>query len=112
MIAMTAEDLRRRARRFARRMKARLPEDERIHLMSGESVVGGGSCPEHQLPTTLIAFEPNRLSPNAIESRLRAHEPPIILRMEEDRLLVDLRTVFPAQESLLVEGLCKAVVSG
>jgi L-seryl-tRNA(Ser) seleniumtransferase len=112
MIAMTAEDLRRRARRFARRMKARLPEGARIHLLSGESVVGGGSCPDHQLPTTLIALESSRMSPNAIESRLRTHEPPVILRMEEDRLLVDLRTVFAAQEYILMESLCKAMVGG
>jgi L-seryl-tRNA(Ser) seleniumtransferase len=112
MIAMTAQDLSRRARRFARRMKARLPEGARIHLLTGNSVVGGGSCPECQLPTTLIALESSRLSPNTIESRLRSQEPPIILRMEEDKLLADLRTVFPAQESTLMEGLCKAVVSG
>jgi L-seryl-tRNA(Ser) seleniumtransferase len=110
MIAMTSQDLNRRARRLARRMKARLPEGARIHLLTGNSVVGGGSCPECQLPTILIAFESSRLSPNAIESRLRSQEPPIIVRMEEDKLLVDLRTVFPAQEAILMESLCKAAV--
>jgi hypothetical protein len=58
----------------------------------------------------LIALESSRLSPNAIESRLRSQEPPIIVRMEEDKLLVDLRTVFPAQEAILMESLCKAAV--
>jgi L-seryl-tRNA(Ser) seleniumtransferase len=81
-----------------------------VQLKQGSSVVGGGSCPECRLPTTLIALETDRLSPNAIESRLRAQDPPIILRLEEDRLLIDLRTVFPAQERALAEGLRNAVV--
>ena len=111
MIAMTPQELKMRSRRFSRKLKSRLPEGTKIHLSEGNSVVGGGSCPECQLPTTLMALESSRLSPNAIESRLRMQDPPIILRMEEDRLLVDLRTVFPAQESALIEGLCKAVIS-
>ena len=74
--------------------------------------MGGGSCPDCELPTMLIALEPGFLSPNAVESKLRAQGTPIILRLEEDKLLVDLRTVFPEQESALIEGLCRAVVSG
>ena len=56
MIAMTKEALRARARSFSRRLKAALPEGVRVQLMEGHSVVGGGSCPECRLPTTLIAL--------------------------------------------------------
>jgi L-seryl-tRNA(Ser) seleniumtransferase len=109
MIAMTKEALRARARSFSRRLKAVLPEGVRVQLMDGHSVVGGGSCPECRLPTTLIALGAASLSPNTIESRLRSQDPPIIVRLEEDRLLVDLRTVFPSQERVLIDGLQKAV---
>jgi L-seryl-tRNA(Ser) seleniumtransferase len=112
MIAATEADLGRRARRFTRRLRTRLPKEVKAHLLKGNSVVGGGSCPDCELPTMLIALEPGFLSPNAVESKLRAQGTPIILRLEEDKLLVDLRTVFPEQESALIEGLCRAVVSG
>jgi L-seryl-tRNA(Ser) seleniumtransferase len=112
MIAMTGTDLDKRARRFSRKLRSRLPRGAQVHLLEGTSVVGGGSCPECHLPTTLISMESSQLSPNAIESRLRSQEPPIILRLDEDKLLLDLRTVFPEQEAILIEGLCKAAVSG
>lgn len=108
MIAMTGEDLRTRARKFSRKLKGAFPGGIHVRLMEGNSVVGGGSCPECRLPTTLIAIESKFASPNAAESRLRSQDPPIILRVEEDRLLVDLRTVFPSQEHMLLEGLKKA----
>ena len=108
MIAMTGKELGERARSFSRKLKGAIPEGIRIQLMKGNSVVGGGSCPECRLPTTLIAVESKFASPNAAEARLRAQDPPIILRVEEDRLLVDLRTVFPSQERALIEGLQKA----
>jgi L-seryl-tRNA(Ser) seleniumtransferase len=109
MIAMTKEALRAHARSFSRRLKAALPKGVRVQLMDGHSVVGGGSCPECRLPTTLIALGSDSLSPNTIESRLRSQDPPIIVRLEEDRLLVDLRTVFPPQERALIDGIQKAM---
>jgi L-seryl-tRNA(Ser) seleniumtransferase len=111
MITMTREELNKRARNFSRKLRAALPESVKVQLSEGSSLVGGGSCPEYVLPTTLIILESNRPSPNTIESRLRSQDPPIILRLEEDKVLIDLRTVFPAQESALIEGLCKAVDS-
>jgi L-seryl-tRNA(Ser) seleniumtransferase len=108
MIAMTSKELGARARSFSRRLKAAIPKGIHVQLLEGNSVVGGGSCPECRLPTTLIALESNVASPNTVESRLRSQDPPIILRVEEDRLLVDLRTVFPSQERALIEGLQKA----
>jgi len=112
MIAMTSRELRGRARGFSRRLRAGFPEGVQVHLSEGSSVVGGGSCPESHLPTTLIVIESDSARPNAIETRLRSQDPPIILRLEEDKVLIDLRTVFPAQEPALIEALQKAVGSG
>jgi L-seryl-tRNA(Ser) seleniumtransferase len=110
MISMTKQELRKRAQNFSRRLRSRTGEAIRTHLLDGHSVIGGGSCPECQLPTTLVALESDLVRPNAIESRLRSQDPPIILRLEEDKALIDLRTVFPSQESMLIEGLKKAVI--
>jgi L-seryl-tRNA(Ser) seleniumtransferase len=109
MIAMTGQELNRRARSFSRKLKAALPKEIKVHLSEGKSVVGGGSCPECRLPTTLVAIESDSISPNTIESRLRSQDPAVIIRLEEDKVLIDLRTVFQAQESKLIEALQKAV---
>ena len=111
MITMTGDELKKRAQGFLRRLRAVLPETVRAQLLAGNSLVGGGSCPEYDIPTTLVAIESSRVSPNAIESRLRTQDPAIILRLEEDKALIDLRTVFPAQEKALLDGIKKAVGS-
>jgi L-seryl-tRNA(Ser) seleniumtransferase len=109
MISATSEELRARARRFVRRLKAAIPDGIQAELVPGASIVGGGSCPDCCLPTTLIALTSPRFHPNAIESRLRSQKPAIILRVEEDKALLDLRTVFPDQEAELLDGLRKAL---
>jgi L-seryl-tRNA(Ser) seleniumtransferase len=109
MIAMKKEELTGRARRFARRLRAAVPENVQVHVSEGNSVVGGGSCPECRLPTTLVAVESASIRPNMIESRLRLQNPPVIVRLEEDKLLVDLRTVFPDQEKILIDALRKSL---
>ncbi len=108
MIAETVDRLRDRARRFARRVAPRLPPGTEIVQLVGQSVVGGGSCPATELDTALLAFRSPALGASAVESRLRTQDPAIVVRVEDDRVVVDLRTVFPAQESLLAEGLARA----
>jgi L-seryl-tRNA(Ser) seleniumtransferase len=110
MIATTGEELQKRARSFSRRLRARLPKDVQVRLSKGDSVIGGGSCPESQLLTTLITLESGSVRPSLIESRLRSQDPPVILRVEEDKVLIDLRTVFPAQEPVLIRSLQAAIL--
>jgi L-seryl-tRNA(Ser) seleniumtransferase len=112
MIGANREELKRRARSFSRRLRAKLPEGIKVHVMEGESVVGGGSCPDCHLPTNLVAIDCDQPRPNVIESRLRSQDPPIIIRLEEDKVLIDLRTVFPNQENALIEGLLKSFEFG
>ena len=65
--------------------------------MPGYSVIGGGATPEQSIPTWLIAIECADAA--AAERRLRAADPPVVARIEKDRLLLDLRTVFPDEEA-------------
>jgi L-seryl-tRNA(Ser) seleniumtransferase len=108
MITMTSEVLRVRARSFARKLRAGLPEGVRILLAPGKSVVGGGSCPDCELATVLLSLESDRCSPNALDARLRSQDPAIIVRVEADKTLIDLRTVLRSQELLLLQGLVRA----
>lgn len=86
MIRMSADTIKARAEAL------RIPGAE---IIEGQSVIGGGSTPEQSLPTWLIAL------PESLEAKLRANDPPIIGRIEDGRLLLDLRTVFPEDEPLL-----------
>ncbi|HKT13475.1 MAG TPA: L-seryl-tRNA(Sec) selenium transferase [Terriglobia bacterium] len=65
----------------------------------GQSVIGGGSTPGHSLPARLVAVQHSRLSAQELEAALRRNHPPVIARVERDRLLLDLRTVFDEQEA-------------
>ena len=77
----------------------------RADLIDGESLIGGGSAPSAVLPTTLIAVTCDRLSATELAARLRASDLPIVARVEEGRVLLDLRTVFPEQDEVLVRAL-------
>lgn len=78
-----------------------------IEIIDGESVVGGGAAPSAALPTRLLSLMCNGIGIGADDlcSRLRAADPPIIARVDEGRVLLDLRTVFPAQDELIVHAL-------
>ena len=109
MISTSQTDLRRRVRSFTSRLRKKLPEGARVEIADGNSVVGGGSCPECNLPTVLLTLESRNKGPQVIASLLRRQRPPIVLRVEEDHALVDLRTVFPDQEGILLSGLVNAL---
>jgi L-seryl-tRNA(Ser) seleniumtransferase len=98
MISEPAERIRLRAEALLQNLKG-----IRAALVAGESVIGGGSTPEQSIPTWLIAISPDNVV--EFESRLRSNDPPVIARIEEDRLLLDLRTVFSEEETELAAAL-------
>lgn len=73
----------------------------RADLIDGESVIGGGAAPSAVLPTRLIALTHVARSADDICASLRASDPPIIARVQDGRVLLDLRTVFPEQDAAL-----------
>ena len=74
-----------------------------VRLAPGQSVIGGGATPEQSIATWLIVIE--CADESAAERRLRANDPPVIARIEEKRLLLDLRTVLPEEEEQLAAAL-------
>ncbi|HXL22400.1 MAG TPA: L-seryl-tRNA(Sec) selenium transferase [Candidatus Dormibacteraeota bacterium] len=112
MIRATPADLKRRAENFLRELRPELPLNEvELEISDGESVVGGGSTPTQSLPTKLIRIASSRRSATQLEQRLRRAPAgiPVIARVEDDRLVLDLRTVFPEQEPLLLKTLSAAL---
>ena len=106
MLTMKAEEIRERASALAGRIEA--IAGWRAALLEGSSAVGGGSAPGVELPTWLVAVSRGDLTPDGLEERLRALTPPLIVRIERDRVLLDLRTVRPdedAQIAVLLERL-------
>jgi L-seryl-tRNA(Ser) seleniumtransferase len=104
MLTMSLDDIEQRARRLAERM--RLP-GWRVTLASGASAIGGGSAPGVDLPTVLIALTHDSLGLERIVERLRAGEPPVIARIEDDRVVLDLRTVLEEQDDVLATRLAE-----
>ena len=108
MIRLTVEEIKRRAQNFLRELTPELPLGEvELELTDGSSLAGGGSTPTQSLPTKLIRIASARYSAAQLEQRLRRAPAgvSVIARVEDDRLILDLRTVFPEQESLLLKTL-------
>ncbi len=78
-----------------------------VDLMDGDSIIGGGAAPSAVLPTCLLAIVSKDLSADEIAARLRKSDPPIISRVQEDRVLLDLRTVLPEQDEFVALALAK-----
>ena len=98
MMQLTKDEIMRRAEGLVGTVKMRKLQ---LQLVDGESVIGGGAAPSAVLPTRLIALTHSDLSADEICSRLRANDPAIVARVEEGRVLIDLRTVFPEQDEIL-----------
>ena len=112
MIRATPQELKRRAENFLRELRPELPLDEvEIEIADGSSLAGGGSTPSQSLPTKIIQIASVRYSAMKLEQRLRRAPGgvSVIARVEDDRLILDLRTVFPEQESLLIKTLSAAL---
>lgn len=98
MLAMTAEEIEARAQQLAERLHQ---AGWRLTLVSGASAIGGGSAPGVTLETVLVALERDGVRATELEGRLRELEVPVIARIEQDRVLLDLRTVPEDQDELL-----------
>lgn len=73
-----------------------------VALKPGVSLIGGGSAPEVEIPTFVLAVTSKEHSVNQMERHLREFATPVLARIEDDQLILDLRTVFPEQEATIV----------
>jgi L-seryl-tRNA(Ser) seleniumtransferase len=85
--------VKRRATRLAALLRRTLPKGLTVSLMRGVSMAGGGSLPTQEIPTVLIGIAAQSLSAAALEECLRKRETPVIVRVADDRVLLDARTL-------------------
>ena len=112
MIRASAESIRKRSAAFVNSLAGKVDRlGAKIEVVEGNSLVGGGSTPAQSLPTFVLRVTSARCSASQLESRLRAAPggTPVIARIEDDRLILELRTVFPEQENALAEALIAAL---
>ncbi|MGA9997731.1 MAG: hypothetical protein WBP93_20110, partial [Pyrinomonadaceae bacterium] len=118
MLSLSYEEMQQRAKSFLKRFGKLLKRSGQengarsLHyeIKEGHSAIGGGSAPTTHPPTALIALTHSALSAIELEQRLRLSTPPIITRIAENKVLIDLRTVAEDEEQEMLEGL-KAVMS-
>jgi L-seryl-tRNA(Ser) seleniumtransferase len=99
MMHLSKDEISHRAEAVAGNVRSSVLE---VEVVDGESVIGGGAAPSAVLPTRLLAVTREGLSADEVSARLRASESPVIARVEEGRVLLDLRTVFHEQDEKVV----------
>jgi L-seryl-tRNA(Ser) seleniumtransferase len=100
MMRLTKDEVGTRAEGLAERIaSAKL----QVEVVDGESLLGGGAAPSSVLPTRLLAVNCKGLSADELAARLRGSEPAIIARVEDGRVLLDMRTVFPEQDAVVAD---------
>ena len=104
MMRLTEEQLTHRSRALAERIREDCTSLQ-VEVVASRSVIGGGSAPGATLPTRVVAVQSESIGVDELLRRLREWETPIIARVEEDRVLLDLRTVDPTQEETIVTAL-------
>jgi len=111
MLGLPAEAIGLRADALVAALRAALP-GVRAGVEDGVSEVGGGALPLQTLPTRVVALSPDGAGAAALEARLRGGRPPVLGRIQDDRLLLDLRTVSPEEDGRLAEALLAALRPG
>jgi L-seryl-tRNA(Ser) seleniumtransferase len=109
MLAATVEQIDRRACALKDEVVRRTGAEKSIEVIDGVSRTGGGSSPTGERPTRLVAIAGRSGDAGALERRLREGEPPIVGRVQDGRLLLDLRTVLPEEEDILTNRVAEAL---
>jgi L-seryl-tRNA(Ser) seleniumtransferase len=105
MLTATPAVIEQRAKRLLRKISKPLTGHCTTALVATESRVGGGALPEQALPSRGVALRPSGSSVNQLEANLRRHLLPVIGRIEEERLILDMRTVADDEVNLLAGAL-------
>jgi L-seryl-tRNA(Ser) seleniumtransferase len=121
MIRLSAAEIGSRTEQLLAKLRPLLPDDVAIQIREGVSVIGGGSTPDQNLPTSLIAIASPRISARQLEENMRRPELqvpgpgksispiPVIGRIEDEQLILDLRTVQIEEEPELIARLAAAL---
>lgn len=112
MLSARRDELGPLAVRLAGKLTAAAGERARFMVTEIDSAVGGGALPTADLPSMAVAVQPEKITATELASHLRAAEPAVIGRLQDDALLLDVRTLRPGEEDALVEVLAEALAGG
>ena len=104
MLTMPPGELKRKAQRIKRRV-AKERDDIEMRVIKGESAMGGGSLPGVPIPTYLLAVSVPAISAERVGFLLRHHEPPVITRIKDNTVLLDMRTLMAGEDKVIVDAL-------
>jgi L-seryl-tRNA(Ser) seleniumtransferase len=108
MLTIPLTELRKQARHLDRLLKGEMKEAF-IEIIPEHSQVGGGSLPLQNLPTWAVAVKPHKARVENLEAELRNLDPPIIARISDDRLILDLRTIQADELRTITRGMAQAL---
>ncbi|HUU10889.1 MAG TPA: L-seryl-tRNA(Sec) selenium transferase, partial [Phycisphaerae bacterium] len=109
MLSRSPAQIDEQAERIAAAVRSQVGGAADVQVIDGSSQMGSGSLPTQNLPTRLVALAPASMAPDDLAARLRRHAPPVFARIQDDRVLVDPRTLLPADEAPLIEALVAAL---
>ena len=112
MLTAPKSEIAERAEAAARRLRGMLAGKALVEVEATFSQVGGGAMPTAEIPSAAVTIRPRAMSVSELAQRLRGGEPAVMGRLQEDRLVLDLRTVLPEEEEDLLKALVKAVLGG
>jgi len=101
----TVAEVKKRARKLLHKLRKENCAGLELRLLDGFSTAGGGSLPMQKIPTVLVGLKSKKISAGRMEEKLRALEVPIIVRVDKDEVLLDLRTISEDEFLFIVEGL-------
>lgn len=105
MLSVSAVALKERAEKLKESISAKAGDSINMEIIEGESVIGGGSAPDVKPKTWLLSLTKTGVKPVAIEQALRDFKTPVITRIVNDRVVIDLRTVFESEEEMLIDAI-------
>jgi L-seryl-tRNA(Ser) seleniumtransferase len=108
MLSLSVGEIRERAEALAARLREKAPELA-LRVVEGSSAAGGGAAPTAEIPTALLRVEHRARGAQRLVEELRAGDPPVVARVADGALVVDLRTVSPEEEEALTAALLRAV---
>lgn len=105
LLSESEEKVKKRSLAFLRRLRKEFGEKVDVRAVATEARSGGGALPEVKIPSSGVSVTFKNLGPQEIEKALRHSEPPVIVLVQDDRVLFDLRTVFPGEETGIISAL-------
>ncbi len=109
LLAVPAAELRQRCTELLPQLQTAIGNRAGIEVIETKATVGGGAMPLAELPGWALAVTPRQLSLQQLGERLRQTDPPVIGRVQDERLLLDPRTLLPGEEPLLIAALRQAL---